>query len=256
MKKSNNLNNKLAGKGTAGKVKSNLPQHIAIIPDGNRRWAYQKGLEAWRGHQRGVRALENILEASHSLKIPYLTFWGGSLDNFEKRPKKELRFLFKLYQEQFRRIIDDKRIEQDKVRVNVLGRWEQTLPFSTRSVIKKAIEKTRSYHNYFLTFLLAYNGTDEMTVCFQKIADLSRQKRIKISENLIKKNLWTGSLPPVDLVIRTGVSRDPHLSAGFMMWQTAYAQLCFSKTLFPDFKTPEFNKIIRNYSSRERRLGS
>jgi len=234
----------------------NIPNHVAIIPDGNRRWARKRGIKAWLGHREGVKAFEKILDKSRELKIPYITFWGGSWDNLTKRSKIEINFLFKVYTEQFKRVADDKRIHQNKVKINVLGRWKEILPKETQEAIERAMEVTKSYNNFFLTFLLAYDGTDEMLDCVQKIAKISQDKKIKISKNLIKENLWTKDLPPVDLIIKTGCESDPHNSAGFMMWDTIYSQLYFTQTLFPEFGPKEFEEIIEDYSKRERRLGA
>lgn len=234
----------------------NIPRHVVIIPDGNRRWARQKGLKPWMGHQKGAQVFEKVLEKALELKIPYITFWGSSWDNLTKRSKIEVNFLFRVFTEQFKRIARDKRTHENKVRVNVLGRWREILPKSTKEAIDKAISATENYNKHFLTFLLAYNGTDEMMACFQKIADLSKSKPIKVTEKLIKENLWTRDLPPVDLVIRTGCEGDPHLSTGFMMWDTAYSQLCFTKTFLPAFGPKEFEKIIKDYSERQRRMGA
>ena len=231
---------------------SNIPKHVAIIPDGNRRWAKKKGLRAWIGHQQGIKGFEKILEKAKELNIPYITFWAGSWDNLTKRPKKEVDFLFKLYQEHFNRLVKDKEIHKNKVKVNVVGRWKEILPKKVQEAVNKALSATRNYHNYFLTFLIAYDGTDEMKDCIQKI---SKTKK-KINKSLIKENLWTKDLPPVDLVIRTGCDNDPHMSAGFMMWDTAYSQFHFTKTLFPDFNQKEFEKVIKDFSKRERRLGA
>ncbi|MBZ1348416.1 MAG: di-trans,poly-cis-decaprenylcistransferase [Candidatus Nealsonbacteria bacterium] len=233
----------------------NIPKHVAVIPDGNRRWARKRGLKPWIGHQEGVNYFERVLEKAIELKIPYFTFWGGSFDNLTKRSKIELKFLFKVYTNQFKRIITDERIHKNKVRVNVLGRWREVLPKETQIAIEKAIKRTKDYNQHFLTFLLAYNGTDEMLNCIQKIANFAKQKSIKITEKLIKENLWTKDLPPVDLIVRTGCENDPHNSTGFMMWDTAYSQLYFSQTLFPDFGPEEFEKIVKDYAQRQRRFG-
>lgn len=234
----------------------NTPKHVAIIPDGNRRWARKKGLKPWIGHQKGVNYFEKVLEKAIELKIPYLTFWGGSFDNLTKRAKIELNFLFKVYTSQFKMMLTDERIHNNKVKVNVLGRWQEILPPKTQSAIEETIKKTRDYNQHFLTFLLAYNGTDEMLNCIQKVTELAKQKPIKVTEKLIKENLWTKDLPPVDLIIRTGCESDPHNSTGFMMWDAAYSQFHFTKTLFPDFSPREFEEIIKDYSERERRLGA
>ena len=235
----------------------NIPKHVVVIPDGNRRWAKKRGFEPWVGHRVGAKTFEKILDKVLELKIPYLTFWGGSFDNLTKRSKIELNFLFKVYTGQFKRIANDKRIHRNRVKIDVLGRWQEILPPETQKAIEKAKEATKNYNNYFLTFLLGYNGTDEMRACIQKIVNLAaKEKTIKVTEKLIKENLWAKDLPPVDLVIRTGCEDDPHLSAGFMMWDTAYSQLYFTRTFLPAFTPKEFEEIIKDYSERERRLGA
>ncbi len=229
--------------------------HIALIPDGNRRWAKEKGFLPWIGHQAGAKAFEKILNKWAEVKVPYVTFWGGSVDNLTKRPKMEVDFLFKAYDGHFKRILKDKRIHENRVRINVLGLWEKILPLETQRTIKRAIEETKNNDQYFLTFLLAYDGTSEMISCCQKIVQLAEEKGTTVTEGLIKENLLTKDLPPVDLVIRTGCKKDPHLSAGFMMWDTAYSQLYFTDTLFPEFTIEEFKEAVNNYLNRERRLG-
>jgi tritrans,polycis-undecaprenyl-diphosphate synthase [geranylgeranyl-diphosphate specific] len=229
-----------------------IPEHVAIIPDGNRRWAKKRGLQPWVGHQVGAKKFEKILEKALKLEIPYLTFWGGSWDNLTKRPKLEIKFLFKVYGDWFKKIAEDERIRKHEVRIDFLGRWKEILPVETKKIIEKAKEATKDYNKHFLTFLIAYDGRDEMMDCIKKIA---KSPKVKINDKTIKENLWTKNLPRVDLVIRTGCENDPHMSAGFMMWDTAYSQLHFSKTLLPDFKPEEFEKIIRGFSGRERRFG-
>ena len=179
-------------------------------------------------------------------------FLGGSQDNLIKRPKREVDFLYKVFDRQIRKALNDKRIEKNRVKVNFFGRWKDFFPNNTQVAIKELIEKTRTFNKHILTFLLAYNGTDEMIKC---IEDISKEGIKKVTKDTIKNHLWTKDLPPVDLVIRTGCQDDPHMSAGFMMWDTAYSQLYFTKTLFPAFTPKEFEKIIKNYSKRERRMG-
>lgn len=229
--------------------------HLAIIPDGNRRWAKEKGFLPWIGHQAGIKAFKKILEEWAKTKISYLTIWGGSVDNLTKRPKREVEFLFKAYDTHFRKILKDKRVYENRVKINVYGLWEEILPKETQEVIKQSIKKTKDHDKFFLTFLLAYDGVSEMKAACQNIVDLAQKKDIVVDENLIKNSLWTKDLPPVDLVIRTGCEGDPHLSAGFMMWHTAYSQLYFTEVSFPDFSAEEFKKSIVDYSSRQRRFG-
>jgi tritrans,polycis-undecaprenyl-diphosphate synthase [geranylgeranyl-diphosphate specific] len=226
--------------------------HVALIPDGNRRWAKRKNLPPWQGHIEGAKTLEKILKKAWEMKIPYFTFWGSSLDNITKRSKEEVKVLLSLYQKYFKKLLKEKRIFKEKVRVTIFGRWKEIFPKKLKETIFEIIKKTKNHDRYFLTFLLAYNGTDEMLEAIKKI---SRKKIKKIDEKILLENLWTGSLPPVDLVIRTGCEGDPHNSAGFMMWHTAYSQFYFTKTLFPDFSPEEFEKIINDYLKRERRFG-
>ena len=237
----------------------NLPQHIVLIPDGNRRWARKRGLPPFFGHRQGAKTLEKILKAALDLKIPYFTFWGTSLDNVTKRSSSEVNFLFKLFEWHFKKLAKVREVHQNGVRINVLGRWEKLFPEKTKKAIREAIEKTKNYKNYQLTFLMAYSGIDEMTTAIRGIAEFRIQNsELRINEESIKANLWTKDLPAVDLVIRTASERNnwSHLSAGLMMWDLADAQIYFTQTLFPDFSVAEFKKAIKQYSQTERRMGA
>jgi len=233
----------------------NLPQHIVLIPDGNRRWAKKRGVPPFLGHREGAKTTEKILKAVLELKIPCFTFWGSSLDNITKRGPQEVNFLFNIFERYFKKLAKSKDIHKNFVKINVLGRWNKLFPERVKKPIRQAIEKTKNYRNYQLTFLLAYSGIDEMTDTINRIIKLkNRNRRLKIDENLIKKNLWTKDLPPVDLVIRTG--GEPHWSSGMMMWDVANAQLYFTDTLLPNFSVEEFKKAIEQYSKTERRMGA
>ncbi len=230
----------------------NIPTHVAVIPDGNRRWAKKKGLTAFLGHEKGSDAMEAIIGKALEMKIPYLTIWGSSLDNITKRSKSEVNYLFKIFQKEFEKIAEDEKIHKNKVRIRVIGKWRKYFPETLKQAIENAIERTKNYDKYFLTFLMAYNGTDEMIDCIKSI----QKKGIGVNEKTVKENLWTKDLPPVDLIIRTGTENDPHLSAGFMMWDTAYAQLYFTRTYFPSFRGEQFENAIKDYSLREKRKGA
>lgn len=229
--------------------------HIAIIPDGNRRWAKSRGIPLQEGHRIGVKTTEKIFEKALELKIPYLTFWAASYDNLIKRPKEEVNFLIQLINQEFQKLLKDAKVHQNKVKIRILGRFREILPAKTVKIIEKLLEKTEKYDIFSLTFLLAYNGTDEMLMAIREIIKFTRKKAIKITGDVIRNFLWTKDLPPVDLVIRTGCEDDPHNSAGFMMWHTTYSQFYFTKTLFPDFTPKEFEKAVQAYLKRERRLG-
>lgn len=236
--------------------KENLPKHIAIIPDGNRRWARQRKLAPWHGHFAGAEATKELLETAFDLGIKYVSIWGGSLDNLTKRPKAEVKFLFKIYEQYFRKLAKSKEICENKVKVNVFGRWSEILPKKGVEVIKELMGITKNYNQYLLNFFIGYNGTDEMLEAIKGILKKSQAKeRIKVSPQLLKEHLWTSDLPPVDLLIRTGLQNDPHNSTGFMMWHCANSQLYFAKEFYPDFNKQAFLKAIRDFQKRERRKG-
>lgn len=232
----------------------NLPIHIAIIPDGNRRWAKKKGFKPWFGHLQGAKTLEKILAESLKLKIKTLTFWAGSFDNLTKRTKKETDYLFRIYEKYLTKLVKRKEIQKDKIKIQVFGRWAKISPLKTKEAIKKIEETTKNNGNYFLNILIAYNGADEMLEAVRKISVLKMSPE-KITAETIKANLWTKNLAPVDLIIRTGEEGDPHNSAGFMMWDAAYSQYYFTKTLWPDFTPEEFKKAVANFLKTERRIG-
>lgn len=230
----------------------NLPNHVAIIPDGNRRWARGRGLKPWEGHEAGAQNMEKLVRFSLEKGINCLSFWGSSLDNLAKRPYREKKALLSIYQKYFKRLLEGKEIYDNEVKINVIGRWEDQFPLSLKKIIRSAIEKTRHYNKKMLNFMLAYSGTDEMVQAIRKIND-KYQRGAKITAKIIKENLMTAEIPPVDYVIRTG--GEPHLSAGFMMWDIADAQLYFSEVNFPDFGPEEFDLSLEEYSRRQRRFG-
>jgi undecaprenyl diphosphate synthase len=236
------------------KNNSNLPRHIAIIPDGNRRWAKKRKMPVFFGHREGGKTAQKTIQTAFDLGIPCLTFWGCSLGNITKRPTAEVKFLYKIFETNFKTLAKEKRINADGVKINILGRWREYFPENLKQILEDLIKKTEKNTNFNLNFMMAYSGIDEMTEAVKHIAkSVTIDKELKIDDDLIKKNLWTKDLPPVDLVIRTG--GEPHWSAGFMMWDVADAQFYFTETLWPAFSKKEFEKAVFDYSDKERRLG-
>lgn len=231
-----------------------LPRHVAIIPDGNRRWARQHGRKPWEGHLEGAKRVEEVSQAAVEAGIRYLTIWIGSYDNLTKRSSLEIKVLDGLYQDFAQRALRDENIRQSKVRVRFLGEWPALLTAETAKSIRGIEQATRNYDQHHLTYLIGYNGDREMLAAIQSIIEEGPSTRRKVTSDILKSHLWTAELPPVDLVIRTG--DDAHLSTGFMMWETRYSLLSFSKKMWPDFGKEDFLKEIRNFSTRERRLGA
>lgn len=238
-----------------------IPRHVAIIPDGNRRWARSRGLKVFDGHSRGFEVAREV--GRHAIKrdIKYLTLWGMSIENLTKRSKLEVAGLLRVFTTMFREILTDEEIYDKKVRVQVFGHWREKFPKKLRELIESVLEKTKHHDQYFLNLLLVYNGTDEMLQAVKEIvkeerASLTSGESIatpEVSPARIKQHLFTKDLPPVDLVIRTG--GEPHLSAGFMMWDVADAELYFPEVYWPDFTPAEFDKALDFFAKRERRFG-
>jgi undecaprenyl diphosphate synthase len=229
-----------------------IPNHVAIIPDGNRRWAKSKGMKSWEGHEYGAKNTEKLIRHAFKLGIKCLSFWGSSLENLKKRPFQEKRALLGIYERYFKQLMNSEDIHKNKVKINFIGKWEKQFPDSLKRVIYGCIEKTKNYKDCFLNFFLAYNGDDEMIETVKNIVKKYKPEQ-KITGKTIKENLMTRDLPSVDFLVRTG--GEPHLSAGFMMWDIANSQMYFSQKLYPDFSEADFEKAIGEFDKRERRLG-
>lgn len=234
-----------------------IPFHVAIIPDGNRRWAKGKNLEAWEGHEEGAKRIEELSRRAVQLGVKCLTFWGSSLDNLTKRPLKEKMALLDIYERYFQKLTRDPEIFSNQTKIGVFGRWQEQFPAKLKQTISEGMEKTRHHKESFLNFLLAYSGDDDILFGVRKLLEKSRQKDVlkDFSAQSLAQELITADLPEVDLVIRTGVQGDPHNSCGFLMWQTQNSQFYFSEKLFPDFGKEELQKALEDFSFRERRLG-
>lgn len=231
-----------------------LPTHVAIIPDGNRRWASAHGKSAMEGHRAGTEAFRAIALHAADRGVKYLSAWGLSLENARRRSLKEVAGLMNIFRKEFHLLKSSDDIHSRQVRITVIGRWREKFPRLVIREIEEALEATAHHNKYFLNFFLAYNGTDEMVQAVQGIVEESRTPSPrKVTSEVIKHHLFTKDLPPVDLVIRTG--GEPHLSAGFMMWDVADAELYFPEVYWPDFSPAQFDKALEFYASRERRFG-
>jgi undecaprenyl diphosphate synthase len=229
-----------------------LPRHVAIIPDGNRRWAKEHGLESWEGHEEGAKRIEEIVREARKLGIREVSFWGSSMENLTRRPLQERQELLRIYATYFEKLMSEESLFTDRVRVRCIGRWKDQFPDQLKAILNRGIEATKNHDQYFLNFFLAYSGDDDMLQAVKRIAGEDLAPGM-VTESVIKQHLMTAELPSVDLLIRTG--NDPHLSAGFMMWETKDSQLSFPQVYFPDFRAETFGASILEYTERERRFG-
>lgn len=240
----------------------NFPNHVAIIPDGNRRWAKTRGLRPWLGHRAGseniLKNLEEILNIAREFGIRNFTFWIASHDNLSKRPPPEVDFLCKVFVDYFLRIADHPLVHKEGIRVRAYGHLEELFPEDVVNAVRTAEKKTARYNNLRVGFLMGYDGQVEMVEAVKKIvaeAITANPHPKPLTKELFMSHLWTADLPPVDLVIRTGSDGSPHWSGTLLPWQTAYSQLYFTDTLYPDFTPEEFRRAVKNFSHRERRFG-
>ncbi len=226
--------------------------HVVIIPDGNRRWAKRKGLRSWDGHEAGAKIMGELIRVAFDKGIDCLSIWGSSVDNLLKRPVREKIALLKIYETYFQKLLQEKDIYENEVRVNIIGRWEEQFPQSLKKLLQRVIDKTKHYKKNMLNFMLAYGGTDDMLQAFEKVNNKYKAGKT-ITAKIVKENLMTALLPPVDFMIRTG--GEPHNSNGFLMWDSANAQLKFSSELFPDFNGKKLIEALDEYAQRKRRFG-
>ncbi len=230
---------------------NDLPSHVAIIMDGNGRWAKSKNMPRIEGHRMGVERAEEIITASRELGIKYLTLFAFSTENWQ-RPKNEVEFLMNL----LKRYLESKEselLEQD-IKFNVMGRIS-LLPKDVISVIERVQKITSDCKSMVLTLALSYGGRAEITDAAKKLAlrvaagDLLIED---VDEELFSKFLYSPWIPDPDLLIRTG--GELRIS-NFMLWELAYTELYFTETLWPDFTKEHFFEAIKDYQRRERRFG-
>lgn len=228
-----------------------MPIHVAIIMDGNGRWAKMRNLPRTSGHEAGVEAVREVVKAASELGIKFLTLYTFSIENW-KRPQEEVTALMRLLSRTTRREIDE--LNRNKVRLITTGRIDG-LSFSRRQVLKYAMDKTKDNEGLVLNLALNYGGRTEIIDAVKQIAKLVKAGKIKadeIDESLFNQYLYTAGLPDPDLLIRT--SGEMRIS-NFLIWQTSYTELYITNVLWPDFGRKELMDAIIEYQKRERRFG-
>ncbi len=228
-----------------------LPRHIAIIMDGNGRWAKNKALSRISGHLKGVDAVREVVTACRELGIKVLTLYAFSIENW-KRPAEEVHALMGLLKEYLQKECEE--MLRNNIRLNAIGRLSD-LPQDVQSTLQDTIKKTQHCHGMILNLALSYGGRSEILHAVQGIVSDLKQAKLKPEEITVQRfsqYLWTHGLPDPDLLIRT--SGEFRIS-NFLLWQIAYTELYVTDTLWPDFDRNELTKAITDYQSRERRFG-
>lgn len=226
--------------------KSKVPQHIGIVMDGNGRWAKKRGKPRIKGHQAGVKTVRSIVEICGRLQIDYLTLYSFSTENW-RRPKKEVQFVINLIENSLVREIDE--LAKSNVTIHFVGSKEG-LKSSFLKKFERAYEKTKENTGLNLILAINYGGKKEIVDAANRI--ISQEKNPLVTEEKIDDNLYTSKFPDPDLIIRT--SGEQRLS-NFLVWQSAYSELFFTNTLWPDFNKIKFLQALLDFQKRKRRFG-
>ena len=228
-----------------------LPKHLAIIMDGNGRWAKQQGLLRALGHESGTKSVKKIIEACAKIEIEFLTLYAFSSENWN-RPKLEVETLMKVLVRSLKKELTT--LQKNNIKLNAIGNLEK-LPASTLKVLLEVIDQTKDNTRMTLTLALSYGSREEIVNAVKNICSKVKNNIISIDsidDSIINEHLYTQNLPDVDLLIRTS---GEHRISNFLLWQIAYAELYFTDILWPDFKEQDLYEAIVSYQKRERRFG-
>jgi undecaprenyl diphosphate synthase len=228
-------------------TKKEIPYHIAIIMDGNRRWAKKRNLPSFRGHREGYFNFKRIGEKCLKMGIKILTVYAFSLENW-KRSEKEISFLMKLFGRALKNGGDF--FKKNNIRLNVIGEIER-LPLNLKKIVKRLMIETKNNTAGIFNLALSYSGREEILGAVRKIIAVKTPAK-KINEEFFEKYLYTAGQPAPDLLIRTG--REKRLS-GFLPWQSVYTELYFSDKFWPEFTEKDLENAIKDFQSRQRRFG-
>lgn len=223
------------------------PKHVAIILDGNRRFAKRLMLEPWKGHEFGKEKVEKLIDWCQELGLHELTLYSFSMQNFN-RPKQEFDYLMKLIMEAFDGVKDDERIEKYGIRINIIGRYK-LFPAEVVEKLDQVMEKTKHNSNYIINFALAYGGREELLDGIKKIIS-EHHTAEQIDEKMIEKHLYLSSEP--EIIIRTGGEKR---TSNFLPWQSIYSEWFFLDKTWPEFEKEDLIEVLKEYSARERRFG-
>lgn len=232
-------------------MQNNLPNHVAVIMDGNGRWALSRGQKRYFGHEAGVSSLKKLVASSLNKKIKYLTVFAFSTENW-KRPKLEIQALFKLLRFHIKSLGSD--FHKRGIRVNTIGDLSELDNYLIEQ-INKITEKTKNNNKLILTIAINYGGRYDILQAVNKIVQNYKKNtyQFEITEEVFNNYLTTYNLPEPDLLIRTGGEKR---ISNFLLWQLAYSEIYFSDVLWPDFDENEFNDALNFYISRNRRFGA
>ncbi len=231
--------------------KKRIPRHVAVIMDGNGRWAKERGMVRVQGHNAGMQALKEIVRHSDVLGVKYLTVYAFSTENW-KRPEAEVSGIFKLLVKYVRQEIDE--LDANGVRVRILGDWSR-LPGDAKKSVEYALDRTKDNEGLQFNIAINYGGRAEIVRAAQMLAQRAVAGEVdpaSIDENMFSVNLYTANMPDPDLIIRTG---GEYRLSNFLTWQSAYSELVITDVYWPDFTPAKYEKAIAEFQARDRRFG-
>ncbi len=228
--------------------KQKLPQHVAVIMDGNGRWAKKQGKARTFGHMAGIESVRRITEATRELEIPYLTLYTFSTENWN-RPPEEVDTLMELLAETA--LNEIKNLQENNIRLHILGDMTR-MPEKVRTSFEKVKKATEKNHKLTLSLAVNYGGRNEILRMVKNIVKANIKDPEKITPRMLENYMDSGILPDVDLMIRTGGEKR---ISNFLLWKIAYAELYFTPVLWPDFNKEEYYRALADYQKRERRYG-
>jgi len=234
--------------------KGELPVHLGLILDGNRRWIQRQGIsEVTKGHIKGYQTLKAILHPIFQAGIHYLSVYALSNENIRNRTEKEVNFLYKLIIQGVKDVLSESLIKEKHVRVRLIGRLHE-LPHEIQKEIEKVNLATTEYRDNFINFCVMYDGQDELVDAAKKIVQ-SGIPSYEITRQTIKQNLYTHDFPELDYIIRTGMEDGESRLSGFLLWDSSYAEFKFRSELWPDYDEQMLLEDLKDYLRRNRRKG-
>lgn len=225
----------------------NTPKHIAIILDGNRRFAKRLMLEPWKGHEYGAEKIEELLDYVKDLGIKELTLYCLSCENLKSRPKNELEYLFQIFKKEFKNL-DREKIEKNKIQIKFIGNLS-LLPKDLKEQCERLEKETKKNNNFKINFAIAYGGRQELIEAVKKIIK-NKIKENEITEETIKDNLYISDEP--DIIIRTGGEKR---TSNFLLWQSTYSEWFFLDKMWPEFEKQDLLECIEQFKNRKRNFG-
>lgn len=239
-------------------MSDSILRHLAIIPDGNRRWAKSHGITAEVAmYRRGSEKITEVVEAALDLGITYVSLWASSYSNLTNRPKALVAAIDKIFEKKFLELSEHPRVFEEGIKIDVVGEWRDLMRPATIAAAEKAMAVTTTHSKRFLTILIGYDGHRERGTAVQSLLAVPPKipQDVQAAEHLLRGHAWTGHLPDVDLVVRTGAAEDPHNSAAFLSFLTGESQYAFPSVLWPDFDRTALKAICDDFVRRERRFG-